>query len=350
MKSATAETSAAINWATYGLEDASEWSDRFGVGEELCLLIDVCGLARFPAALGTVFHALIDSAPLLERWATEERAALLLHTLAEALISDPNLLEKRQPFRDLKPARLRFRGGLANLYLTAVLADEALHASHIDVAWWRCLGMWLLTHAVNRSLSGNLTDAHVKSACITAYNASDNEQPWRRDLLNELSVNPKWGFSSLNRAIEMRANALLVNSRDGKGSTKLADLKEFLAVARFQHSEAGKTPVSTLFSRGGLLHLQPSPSFSTDWESEDDADDDTQSGLAKCRPKQLDADTFKSDGSPDKSESENDRIGESILLFTAEQRQLLPWAWVTHAKSYGVSGNSEMDRQIDSFC
>ena len=347
MKAATAESSA-IDWMTYGLEDAADWADRYRVEEEFCLLIDVCGLGKFPAALGTVFHALVDSAPLLERWATEERAALLLHTLAEALISDPNLLEKRQPFRDLKPARQRFRGVLANLYLTAVLADEALHASHIDVAWWRCLGMWLLTHAVNRSLSGNLKDAHVKSACIAAYNASDNEQPWRRYLLNELSVNPKWGFSSLNRAIEMRANALLGNSRDVKGSTKLADLKEFLAVARFQHSEAGKTPVSTLFSRGGLLHLQPSPSFSTDWESEDDADDDTQSGLAKCRPNQLDADTFESDGSPDKSESENDRIGESILLFTAEQRQLLPWAWSTPNPMELVEIRRWIDRSIHS--
>lgn len=313
---------------TYGLARSVAWARSHGVLKELLLLSNLGLVARDRRILGTLLGHLADADKhsLLESWSIQCVAAEPLWALSNALhqYGPPPGIEH---LPDDQPAKKALRGDLKSTYIAAALATSTPQKTRAESIWWAKLCCWLLVHATDRAIHGIIQDTHLRTVATAMYRIHEPGR-WRTFLM-ELEVLSE-DFLTINGHIENTAIAL---RRDYAplSSTEDGFFRAIIAAAGFSRLEDAGSAVT---------ELVPSQLLTSHAPDETESDDEKFVAIESVA-NLIDADppdrllsgdedgVLVQDVREDLPMSEKVRVGRSVLLLTAEQRQFLPWSWTT---------------------
>lgn len=324
-----------LDFTTFGLhpywQHAFDWATENGVVNEFLHVVNTILAWNKPNTLGT-FLAFISSEdiyPTLADWSKFDKSAKLLSLLAEATHKFPEILSQYFPLPNERSAAKQFHGALDSHYLIALLTEGLPPGTESDRAWLNVLKLWVLTHAVDRALAGNIQDFTLRNVASKLRMACDKDEPWR-SLFISLKSNST-DFDALSRRIFQKSDKVLQSNLHISITSSQRQLLQAIGkVGVREHSkdEAGGQALWPIIDipnfRQQLKNIPYQPNSGRIAEDDQDelgniqwivSDEDTGETLVE----------FESDS--EVSFSYQRLQGNGILLYCTEELQYLPWSW-----------------------
>lgn len=308
----------------WGIADA--WFATHGLTSEFRNLVNTIQTAHFFGGLGNVLDEIRrpESLALLHAWSNASPAASALFCLGMAVNEHPDFPTDFTAYSDTRNARAHLGNSLRQCYLLALLITRYPEGSR-EKAWLARLRLWLLTHAFQRALSQSLVpDSHHRRVAEALRICCENlsrgiPSQWLPVFLGTLTSSSDW--STLNSQIRGLANYHRENKTYSDGAQDL-----LRAIASITTDEALPIPGAS----EPLLWSVPTPSGSTGLEqffeffNEEERADLPASSLIDGNDDQGNVVGFEV---PDKlSLTQERQLEKSVLLFSCEEQQYLPWS------------------------
>jgi len=309
---------------TWAIADA--WFAAHGLAPEFRHLVNATQTSLFFGGLGNLLDEIRrpESLPLLNAWQDVSPAAAALSRLGAAINEHPDLPSEFTAYSDTRSARSHLGNSLRRCYLLALFITRYPEGSR-EKAWLARLRLWLLTHAFERALNERVIQDyyHRKVAeslriCCEDISRGLSSQ-WFPVFQGTLTSSSDW--SILNSQIRGLANYHQENktfpdsAQDLLRAIASVTTDEVLPIQGVAEpsswvipSQSGSTdPEQTLaFIDGEHRDDLPSSTFLAGNDDEGDLIGiETPANLSLTRERQLE---------------------KSVLLYSSEEQQFLPWS------------------------
>ena len=323
-----------LGFATFGLhpawKPAYEWAAKNDVITALFQAANATYLRDMPIAVGTLLEFIVSdySAPLIQEWAHNENSAKPLLLLLEAALADPQILRDFPSLSKARSVERQFHKILESHYLIALLTQDLPLCEHSDRVWLNTLKLWLLTHAINRSLLGNTQDNWIRHVASKLRISCRQAEGWRKIFLS-LKTNAT-DFDEISRTLKHKAESLLTkNKSSGLSLVERQLLNAIVNVAELNHAKDDVNHDSL-----NLIECPPSHPKNDECNSQpitEQIGEDENSDFGNSRWISAEADIAENvveyDVDSELSFTHQRLQGNSILLYCTEELQYLPLSW-----------------------
>lgn len=324
-----------LDFTTLGLHPywqyAFDWATENGVAHEFLHAVNATLAWKKPNTFGTflTFIASEEIYPTLSSWSKFDKSAKLLNQLAEAIQKSSEILSRHPPLLNERSGKKQFQGELKSHYLIALLTEGLPLGTESERAWLNVLKLWVLTHAVDRALDGNIQDAALRTVATTLRIACNQDDAWRIVFMG-LQSNAT-DFDALSRRlIQKSAKFLQPNLQISITSSQRQLLQAIIKLGTREHAEdeqdgQARWPIIDIPNFRQQIHpaqYQPNSGHIAEEDQDEPSnvqwiagDEDTGETLV----------TFESDS--EVSFTHQRLQGNGILLYCTEELQYLPWSW-----------------------
>lgn len=306
---------------------ADAWFDAKGLQAEFRHLVNATQIEGFYGGLGNLLDEIRRPASisLLNTWKHASPAAEALFRLAVAANAPSGIPPEFSAYSDTRSARSHLGKSLKRCYLLALFITHYPDGSP-DTAWLAQLRLWLLTHAYQRSLNDSvLLDQHhrkvadaLRICCEEISRGITNA--WAEVFYGLLCSSNDW--SALNSSIRGLAN----HHREKKTfSDSGQDLLR--AITAITTAEALSIDDASAAFRWTIPPQQRGNENGSEQALiEDDDEIDLPNNIFVGGTDQ-DGDFIGVDIPKDISSSQELHLERSVLLYSSEEQQHLPWSW-----------------------
>lgn len=312
------------------------WAKQNKIEVEFSILLSLARLDR-ENSLGTFLDFLNSGSTrdLLSSWGSGSLASQQLSRISWSLAKDPSIFDHKgndSLIGTKAPAAALFPRELKSCYVAAAIAVAATRS---QLNTWRPLLLtWYLVHAYDRASQGNVSDRNLRKVARGIYSVDKlgtSYKPLFLALAEELGAAIE--FATVNLSIEASAERLRRSKAFQLNESEREMLRAVVRVASYEHAKDADIPAP-----GFILQPVPTPAVTAryipDLAFENDGEPAfmtvAASQVAVLRPEsEDDGTTLEFSVKPSSSLAQQQSLGRSIQLLSAEQRQLLPWSWLT---------------------
>ncbi|TXT21808.1 MAG: Uncharacterized protein FD134_2543, partial [Gallionellaceae bacterium] len=308
------------------------WAAKNNACNSLIHIINAAQIHNHPDFLRPILNLLIDndSFELLCEWADTYvmgqnpeplTPAQYLYQMASAVIKDDSVFQLMNEIQTEMPSSRFLKGELKSCYLFAMLYQKPLDVGFGDQNWIKKLKLWLLTHAVDRAMSGNMQDQYIKIVSDDLRIACHKNRDKRKMFLALRRQITE--FSALNRHLIYGTQLQL---KKNPQTTKRWMLNSIIQVAKYQHNKIENVgqqqiPLPATASANGNWLKPPQPVMG-------EVHDDEESGShtwAAGRPGGVGIAEVDADEKTSYFHQQLKATG--ILIYSMEDSSFLQWAW-----------------------
>jgi len=342
-------TSAIPSFATFGLpsawKPAFDWAVKNNAIPELFQAANATYLRSMPAGIGTLIEFMLSdySYPLICEWSLYETSAQPLLLLSDAALLDSQILRDFPTFSRERSVERQFHNLLESHYLIALLTQDLSQVEQSDRAWFNTLKLWLLIHAMKRSLLGNSQDNWIRQAASKLRIACRQEGGWRKLLL--LLKTSATDFDEISRAIIQKAEALRTRKQSSTlPPTERQFLQAVLNVAELKHAKDDQNQDSLSLISFPTRHQYADDVTYQPITEQIGEDDNSDFGNSRWISSEDDIaeNLVQYDVDSEQSFTHQRLQGNSILLYCTEELQYLPLSW----NKLNINEHSRLERWI----
>lgn len=322
------------DFAIFGLpatwRPAYDWAARNNVITELFLAVNATYTRDMPIAIGTflAFISSEDSYPLIKEWSLYEKAAMPMLPLSEAALHDSHIFTEFQPLSTERAAARQFHGKLESHYLIALLTESLPSIGQSDRAWLNTLRLWVLTHAINRTLHDNVQDNWLRQVASKLRMACGHDEGWRKPFLS-LKSNAT-DFDEISRCIIKKAETLLAHKQSANlSNAERQILQAVLKVAQRVHAKDDLNTDSL-----NLIQIPTIRQYAVDlhnqqvtWQITEDENSELENSQWIPAEEDTSDSLIQFEIDSEQSFTHQKLQGKGILLYCTEELQYLPLSW-----------------------
>jgi len=319
-----------LDLSTIGLlqdwSNAFSWAAKNQVQSDLILIINPCLLRNMPGEIGHILASISseNSKSILREWANQFNTAIPLLNLGEAAFQDQQIFAN-YPRPTLTSSRKLFHGLLETHYLLALCSERTPRLKEEHQIWIERLRLWILVHSLHRSKTGNYQDTAIGEVASKLRMAFDQDNDWRFLYCNVLYSDAR-DFEEINRFFEYRAERLLATKLK---PTLRQYLRELIKVATKTDCRSAKSsglPEPISFDQTSYESLTHLPTINAE-KVIDDEPESTSEGELILADEEAGIDLVSFPVDSRESFVYQNLQGSSILLYSNEETQYLPWSW-----------------------
>lgn len=302
-----------------------ELSAKYNISSNLFILIDVTLTHHKVSSLGSVLKAISTSNAnhYLGEWSKVNPSALFLYQLSSVVLQNSAILNVYLPLPE-ESAALQLHGQLDTHFLLAMLLERIPPGTSLEREWFEILRIWLLVQAIQRGQDGNVQDQLIKKVAEQIRLGGDKNDG-RFSLMFKLKSYAD-DFSALNSQLIQKSERL-VKSKELKHSY-VGFLKSLSRVARGERSQKQVAGLpDALYQKSdshpsrindNLAEIMVAP-----WELIEDPGDD----FIITHGNDDDVNFFSHTNDNSESLSLQSLRTGSVILYSVEDSQHLPWSW-----------------------